>query len=61
MLYFAVALLSLLAAETMMSAGVGFPAEALRAPATLVVVHLVTIGWLSLRPVHSGADRTTAP
>src|SRR6185503_6374949 len=48
MLYFAVALLSLLAAETMMSAGVGFPAEALRAPATLVVVHLVTIGWLSL-------------
>ena len=48
MLYFATALLSLLAAEAMMSAGLGFPAEALRAPATLVVVHLVTIGWLSL-------------
>ena len=48
MSYFAAALLSLLAAEAMMSAGLGFPAEAMRAPATLVVVHLVTIGWLSL-------------
>lgn len=48
MSYFAAALLSLLAAEAMMSAGFGFPAEAMRAPATLIVVHLVTIGWLSL-------------
>jgi hypothetical protein len=48
MSYFAAALLSLLAAEAMMSAGLGFPVEALRAPATLVAVHLVTIGWLSL-------------
>ena len=48
MTYFAAALLSLLAAEAMMSAGLGFPAKAMRAPATLVVVHLVTIGWLSL-------------
>lgn len=48
MSYFAVALLSLLAAEAMMSAGLGFPADAMRAPATLIVVHLVTIGWLSL-------------
>ena len=48
MSYFAVALLSLLAAETMMVAGLGFPAEVLRAPTTLVLVHLITIGWLSL-------------
>src|SRR6266508_2601861 len=48
MLYFAAALLSLLAAEVMMVAGFGFPVEALRAPASLVLVHLVTIGWLSL-------------
>jgi hypothetical protein len=48
MSYFAAALLSLLAAEAMMVAGFGFPAEALRAPSTLAVVHLVTIGWLSL-------------
>jgi hypothetical protein len=48
MSYFAAALLSLLAAEAMMSAGLGYPAEAVRAPATLIVVHLVTIGWLSL-------------
>lgn len=48
MAYFAAALLSLLAAEAMMMAGLGFPTEPLRAPATLVLVHLVAIGWLSL-------------
>lgn len=48
MAYFAAALLSLLGAEAMMMAGFGFPTEALRAPSTLVLVHLVTIGWLSL-------------
>lgn len=48
MSYFAAALLALLAAETMMAAGFGFPAEALRAPSSLILVHLVTIGWLSL-------------
>jgi len=46
--YFAAALLSLLAAEAMMAAGLGFPAEVQRVPSTLVLVHLVTIGWLSL-------------
>jgi hypothetical protein len=48
MSYFAAALLSLLAAEAMMAAGFGFPAEGLRAPSSLILVHLVTIGWLSL-------------
>src|SRR5262249_17025620 len=48
MSYFAAGLLALLAAESMMVAGVGFPAAAMRAPASLVLVHLVTIGWLSL-------------
>ncbi|SDT57082.1 hypothetical protein [Bradyrhizobium canariense] len=48
MAYFAAALLSLLAAEIMMTVGFGFPAESVSAPDTLVLVHLVTIGWLSL-------------
>lgn len=48
MSYFAFAILSLLLAEVLMVAGVGFPNTALAAPQTLIVVHLVTIGWLSL-------------
>jgi hypothetical protein len=48
MAYFAAALVSLLAAEALMAAGYGYPADGLRDPGTLVVVHLVTIGWLSL-------------
>lgn len=48
MSYFAAALLALVAAEIMMTVGYGFPHAALQAPETLVVVHVVAIGWLSL-------------
>lgn len=46
--YFAVSLGGLLLAEAMMAAGIGYPHLGLRDPATLVIVHLVLIGWLSL-------------
>lgn len=48
MTYFACALACLVAAEGLMAAGFGYPAAALDAPETLILVHLVTIGWLSL-------------
>lgn len=48
MSYFAMALLSLVAAEVLMSLGYGFPHAALQAPETLILVHIVAIGWLSL-------------
>lgn len=48
MTYFAVALTWLLAALTLMIAGIGHPATDLGAPDTLVLVHVVCIGWLSL-------------
>jgi hypothetical protein len=48
MAYFAVALVSLVLGEVLMTVGYGFPAMSLQAPQTLVLVHLVAIGWLSL-------------
>lgn len=48
MSYFAAALVALLAAESLMAAGWGFPNAPIGAPATLLLVHLVVLGWLSL-------------
>lgn len=48
MSYFAAALVALLAAEIMMAAGFGFPAVAVASADTLILVHVVAIGWLSL-------------
>jgi len=48
MSYFAVALAALVLGEALMLAGYGFPAAPVRAPQTLVLVHLIAIGWLSL-------------
>ncbi len=48
MSYFALALVSLLVAQCLLAAGYGFPAAPVKAPQTLVVVHIVALGWLSL-------------
>lgn len=48
MSYFALALLCLIGAEALMTLGVGYPTAPIIAPDTLIVVHLVAIGWLSL-------------
>ncbi len=59
MSYFAAALAFLLAAEALAVAGIGYPATDLTEPATLVLVHLVAIGWLSL--AMAGALAQFAP
>jgi len=48
MSYFAMALAWLFLALTLMMAGVGYPAAEVASPDTLVLVHTVCIGWLSL-------------
>lgn len=48
MSYFAAASAWLLVALALMVAGVGFPATHLAAPDTLILVHVVCIGWLSM-------------
>ncbi len=53
MSYFVVALLALLGAEMLMVIGFGFPGQPIVAPQTLVLVHIVAVGWLSL--LMSGA------
>lgn len=45
---FACALINLLLAEGAVLAGLTWPGRALLAPTTLAVVHLVTVGWLTL-------------
>lgn len=48
MSYFAVACLMLVMGQGLMVAGYGYPTAAIGAPETLVLVHIVAIGWLSL-------------
>lgn len=46
--YFGAALVSLFAALVLLASGYGVPEATLAAPSTLVVVHIVAVGWLSL-------------
>lgn len=47
MAYFAAALTWLLAALALMTLGIGHPATDVAAPDTLVLVHVICVGWLS--------------
>lgn len=46
--FFGCALLNFIAAQALILAGVSYPAQAWTAPGTLIVVHLLAIGWLLL-------------
>jgi hypothetical protein len=48
MSYFAAALIALVAAELLMMIGYGYPSVPVESAQTLVLVHLVAVGWLSL-------------
>ncbi len=48
MLHFAAATALFLVAQVAMATGVAYPALPVSAPATLAVVHLLTIGWITL-------------
>ncbi|MGH6991636.1 MAG: hypothetical protein ACREE3_17185, partial [Stellaceae bacterium] len=48
MVYFATALSAFLAAQLLMVAGVTYPVAPLIGGQTLIGVHLITIGWLTL-------------
>lgn len=48
MSYFAAAIAWLVGAEVLMAAGFGFPSADLASPDTLVLVHMICIGWLSM-------------
>jgi hypothetical protein len=46
--YFAAALLAFIVAQVLMAVGFGFPSAPIASPETLVLVHVVALGWLSL-------------
>lgn len=46
--YFAASLFFLMVGTTLMVGGFGYPFHELRAPETLIVVHIIALGWLSL-------------